>query len=308
MPTQDIDSNGAGVEQEQRLSEKGFGKLLWIELAVVTIFLLALGSPYNSRVVNMILFHPEKQLFVDRDALKIFNEKYGVTVSDQDFRSKDGTWLHGWYFKKPSAKRTFLVSHGNAGNLSHRYLIFMVLFEADGSVFIYDYHGYGKSQGEPNDRNIVEDSVAAYDFMVKDLKVKPDSIVLYGESLGCAVSTSLMQSRPVQAVILQSPFINLARTAKDKIAWAKIYPDFMFEQNHLDNLVPYKTKHPPLLLIHGDKDWILNPDYSKEIYKAAVQPKQLLILEGKGHNDIYPEHAMKVVATINQFLASKNPN
>lgn len=83
MPTQDIDSNGAGVEQKQRLSKKGFGKLLWIELAVVTIFLLALGSPYNSRVVNMILFHPEKQLFVDRDALKIFKEKYGVTVSDR---------------------------------------------------------------------------------------------------------------------------------------------------------------------------------------------------------------------------------
>ncbi len=141
--------------------------------------------------------------------------------------------------------------------------------------------------------------------LIKDLKVKPDSIVLYGESLGCAVSTALMQSRPVQAVILQSPFINLARTAKDKIAWAKIYPDFMFEQNHLDNLTPYKTKHPPLLLIHGDKDWILNPDYSKEIYKAAIQPKQLLLLEGKGHNDIYPEHAMKVVATINQFLTSK---
>lgn len=101
MPTQDIDSNGAAVEQKQRLTAKGFGKLLWIELAVVTIFLLALGSPYNSRVVNMILFHPEKQLFVDRDALKIFKEKYGVTVSDQDFAQKTGPGSMAGTLKSP---------------------------------------------------------------------------------------------------------------------------------------------------------------------------------------------------------------
>ncbi|MEZ4543357.1 MAG: hypothetical protein R3C24_05590 [Cyanobacteriota/Melainabacteria group bacterium] len=87
-----------------------------------------------------------------------------IKISAQ--KTGPGLWL---VLQKPGAKRTFLISHGNAGNLSHRYLIFMVLFEADGSVFIYDYRLLWQSCGQPNDRNIVEDSVAAYDFMVKEL-------------------------------------------------------------------------------------------------------------------------------------------
>lgn len=277
-----------------------------IELFVVSAFLVALLSPLNDHFVNMLLFHPETELFVDGVALKLFKDRYGVELTEVDFKSKDGKTLNAWYFKKPDAKYTYLVSHGNGGNLSHRYLLFATLFEANGSVFIYDFQGYGKSEGKPSDKGIVEDGISAYDYLVNDLHINKDEIVGYGESLGCAVTTEIMEARPFRAVILQSPFARLSNTAKDKIVFAKIYPDSLFSQNHLDNVSAYKKVHPPLLVIHGEDDWILKVDYAKEIYNQAIEPKALLILPGCGHNDLYPAKSIEVKNKIIELTESLN--
>ncbi len=306
MPTTNSESNASGQKpssKKQKFNPKKFGGLVMLELAVVILFLVCLGSPLNSHLVNLLLYHPRSELYIDKEAIKLFKDRYGVELKEARFPSKNGEMLHCWYMEKPGAERTFLVSHGNAGNLSHRYLVFGTLFEANGSVFIYDYQGYGESNGEPDDKKIVEDGVAAYDFLNKKLKVKSEDIVLYGESLGCAVSSAIANERPVQAVILQSPFVTLAATAKDKVAWTKIYPDFLFVQNHLDNLSPYLKKHAPLLLIHGDKDWILKSDYSREIFAKASEPKEIIIIPEHGHNDLYPETSGTVALKIKEFLA-----
>lgn len=291
--------------EANKFNPKRFTGFVMMELVVVALFLIALGSPVNSRLVNMLLFHPRTEIYLDGEAFKLFKERYGVELKEARFPSKNGELLHCWYMEKPGADCTFLVSHGNAGNLSHRYLIFGTLFEANGSVFIYDYQGYGNSDGEPDDKKVVEDGLSAYDFLHKKLKVPEEKIVLYGESLGCAVSSAIVKERPVRAVILQSPFATLAATAKDKIAWAKLYPDALFTQDHLENLSPYLKEHPPLLLIHGEDDCILKSDYSKEIYEKALEPKELLILPGHGHNDLYPDTSRQVAAKIKEFLSKK---
>ena len=94
----------------------------------------------------------------------------------------------------------------------------------------------------------------------------------------------------------------LTETAKDKMIWTKVYPDQLFPQRHLDNIRAFQVNHPPLLLIHGENDWVLNSKYSKQIFAKAVQPKQLLMVPNLGHNNIYTEtdNAL-VVSKIKQF-------
>lgn len=262
-------------------------KLGVLELIIVAVFLLALLSPYNTKLVNMLLYHPTRDIFIWNEKIQDFEQKYEMELLQTKFPSKNGKVIHAWYLKVPDSKFTYLVSHGNGGNLSNRYQLFSALMKSGGSVFIYDYQGYGQSEGEPDDQNIVDDGIAAYDYMVSKLQIPENKIIGYGESLGCAVATKIMEARPLKAVILQSPFSTLVEAAKDKMLWTKVYPDFMFSQRHLDNISAFKKKHPPLLLIHGQDDWILNAKYSQEIFDQACEPKELLMIPGRGHNNIY---------------------
>ena len=269
--------------------------LVALELLVVGLFLLALGSPYNKKLVNFFLFHPSKDMVIEPAKIAGYKTDYGAEVLQMKFVSKNGKKLHAWYIKVPDSETTYLVSHGNAGNLTYRYHVFDVLLASGGSVFIYDYQGYGLSEGDSDDLTIIDDGVSAYDFMVSNLKIPKDQIIGYGESLGCAVTTKIMEKRPLKAVILQSPFATLVGAAKDKIHWTRLYPDWMFSQNHLNNVDAYRKKHPPLLLIHGDTDWVLKSNYSRHIFKQAIEPKDIFIIPNLGHNNLYIQNDNKAV-------------
>lgn len=260
------------------------------ELLVVGLFLLALGSPLNTKFANNLLLHPTKGQIVKEDLVEKYRQQYGTEFREVNFKSKNGMLLHAWHFDSSKAKNTILVCHGNAGNISFRYPMISVLLQSGASVFIFDYRGFGLSQGKSDDKTILEDGISAFDYLVKDLRLNPESITLYGESLGCAVASKILKKRPdVNAVILQSPFATLTGACKDKLIWTKIYPDSMFPQRHLENISAYKRKHAPLLLIHGENDMILSSRYSKEIFEEALEPKQLITVPNLGHNNLYIE-------------------
>ncbi|MDZ4834353.1 MAG: alpha/beta hydrolase [Candidatus Melainabacteria bacterium] len=276
------------LTREQKLKFYGFE---FLKLTMLALFL----SPANSYLTNFMLFHPEKDTVADAEQVKALKQKYKLTWTDEYFHSKDGTKLHAWHITKPGAQKTFLVSHGNGGNLAYRLPIVEALADSGGSIFIYEYQGYGGSDGEPTPEGIVKDGLGAYDFLVNDKKVAAQDVVLYGESLGCAVATAIAKERPVSGVILQSGFSTIAEAARDKLPWFKLFPDQAFPQRFLDNVTAYKTKHPPLLLIHGLNDWILPCKYSQEIFDSAVEPKQIVLLPNCSHNDVYG--GTKLIAT-----------
>ncbi|MBK9143530.1 MAG: alpha/beta hydrolase [Candidatus Melainabacteria bacterium] len=154
----------------------------------------------------------------------------------------------------PGAKKTYLFSHGNAGNISQRLLPIAALLESGGSVFIYDYQGFGRSQGRASFRNRVPDGLAAYDYLRDHLHADPTRIISYGESPGCAIATKIMEERPVAGVVLQSPFSSVVEAARDKLPWTVLYLESLFPQRFLDNVHPFEKDHPPLLVLHGSRD------------------------------------------------------
>ncbi len=118
----------------------------------------------------------------------------GCQKRDVYFTARNGNQLHGWLLSLPTAKRIFLVSHGNGGNIASRLTLAEALIKSGNSVFLYDYQGYGRSQGQPTVTNICDDAICAFDYLVKKEKFEPQSIIAYGESIGTGSTCVLFRA------------------------------------------------------------------------------------------------------------------
>jgi pimeloyl-ACP methyl ester carboxylesterase len=135
----------------------------------------------------------------------------GIKKQSLFVTAMDGSKLHAWLFKLPGtvSRRLALVSHGNAGNVSNRIYLANALTESGCSVLLYDYRGYGLSSGKSSLDSICDDGATMYSYAINDLGYRPNQVVLYGESIGTAVTCSLAANLPCAGVILQSGFTSL---------------------------------------------------------------------------------------------------
>ena len=192
-----------------------------------------------------------------------------------------------------------LVSHGNAGNISHR-LDRALLLQARlrSSVFLYDYRGYGASEGSPDEAGTYRDARAAYRYLAEQKQVKADELVLFGESLGSAVSLELALSRPAAALVLEAPFTSVRDMARTTI-FAPFAP---FVRTRYESLARISRLRMPLLVVQGDRDEIVPPVQGRRLFDAAPEPKRYFAIPGAGHNDTYLVGGEAYWRTIADFL------
>ena len=139
------------------------------------------------------------------------------------FTTSDGLSLHGWFARKnlgnvgasETPQYTLLFCHGNAGNITHRLENLAYLVQLGLQVFIFDYRGYGKSEGRPSEDGLYRDALAAYDYMVSRDDVKNQSLIIFGRSLGGAVAVELATQRPCHKLILESTFTSAQDMARE---------------------------------------------------------------------------------------------
>jgi hypothetical protein len=176
-----------------------------------------------------------------------------------------------------------LVRHGNAGNISH-VLDRALLLQARrrSSVFLYDYRGYGASEGSPDEAGTYRDARAAYGYLVEEKQVKADELVLFGESLGSAVSLELALARPA-ALVLEAPFTSVRDMARTTI----LAPLAPFVRTRYESLARISRLRMPLLVVQGDRDEIVPPAQGRRLFDAAREPKRYFAIRGAGHNDTY---------------------
>jgi fermentation-respiration switch protein FrsA (DUF1100 family) len=274
------------------------------ELAGLLTLYILLSPVVAAPLYNFLLFRPDRTTYNLDTVFSQIETAFKTKKQDVWIVPPDSNKIHAWYFSLPNARRTFLISHGNAGNIAHRSILIATLLKSGGSVLIYDYEGYGSSEGKPSRPAVVEDGVAAYDYLTKVKKIAGKDIILYGESLGCGVSCQISKQRQVGAIILQSGWTSLMAAARDRLKLLWLYPKFCFSEPSLDNLAVLTQKHPPLLLIHGKKDNILPARYSEELYAKACAPKQLLLLPDAEHNDIGIVDMPQYFLGISKFLTT----
>jgi fermentation-respiration switch protein FrsA (DUF1100 family) len=177
--------------------------------------------------------------------------------------------------------------HGNAGNIGHRADNLAELrARTDAGIFIFDYRGYGRSQGSPSEEGTYLDGEAALAHVKSRRGAQPQQkVVLFGRSLGCAVAAEIAARHSVEGLVLESPFTSIQRMAR------KMYPFLpgvgRLSRTRYDTLSKMGSVHVPVMVLHGDRDEIAPFEMGREVFEAANPPKRFHTIEGAGHNDTY---------------------
>jgi len=228
-----------------------------------------------------------------------------IKIPLSGFKGSGTGYLSACLVQKPGSDKLIIVSHGNAGNLGHRLGLASLLASSGASVLLYDYQGYGESSGTASCNNLLSDGLTVFDYAVA-LHYKPQNIIIYGESVGCGVTTYIMQNRPAGKVILQSGFTSLSNAARDKLFFLWVLPPSLIPQPNFDNLKAVQMPHPPLLIMHGDKDEILPFRYSETMFEKALPPKEFHLCHNEGHNDIGMKDARGFMDTVKKFVSENS--
>jgi fermentation-respiration switch protein FrsA (DUF1100 family) len=227
---------------------------------------------------NRFIFHPDPR--VDQTPHDI-----GLPFDDVFFTSADGVRLNGWFVPYPEAPITLLWFHGNAGNISHRLENIKLLHDkVRVNVFIFDYRGYGRSEGTTSEKGTYLDGQAAIEHLRKRYGVETNNLVLFGRSLGAAVASEMAGRTDALALILETPFASIAEMARAIFPFLPIGP---FLKTKYDVLNKVRSIKSPLLVLHGDRDEIVPFRQGKEVFDAAPQPKAFYTILGANHNDTY---------------------
>jgi fermentation-respiration switch protein FrsA (DUF1100 family) len=224
-------------------------------------------------------------------------EPPGLEFEDAWFQSADGTKLHGWYVPHDQPRAVVLVAHGNAGNLSHRYELLEDLNELGVSTMIFDYRGYGKSEGVPSEAGILADARAARAWLAKRAGVNEGDIVLMGESLGGGVMVDLAAHDGARALVLENTFTSLPDVAAFHYPWL---PVRTLMRTRLDSAAKIGKFHGPLLQAHGDSDTIIPYPIGQKLHAAANEPKTFVSIAGGDHNDA---RTPEFFAALDRFLS-----
>ena len=216
----------------------------------------------------------------------------GLQCEDVAFETQDGVRLHGWYCPVPHPRCVFLMAHGNAGNITHRVDRIMAWQQSlNASVFVFDYRGYGRSAGRPNEPGVYQDARAAYRWLTTDKGIAPDDVVFFGESLGTAVVLQLALEVPPRALILESPFTSAVDVGQQAFPWL---PVRWIMRNRFASIEKIGQYHGPLLIIHGTHDMVIPFAMGQTLFARANEPKRFYAVTGADHNEV----AMVVVALI----------
>lgn len=249
-------------------------------------FLFLLGLTGCSHLI----FHPDKNFYPIPDDL-------GIEREDHFFRNADNLLLHGWFIPSvtKSDKGTVFFLHGNAQNVSTHLRATWWLPHYGYNVFMFDYRGYGRSQGKATLEGLHQDVSAAMNYVFTKLPIDKDKVVIYGQSLGGSLAiTASPQSKHfprISGVIVEGAFTSYRRVAREALdawwlTWAFQWPlSYAITDKYrpIDTIASISPK--PILIIQGAEDQVINLKHGQELYEAAKQPKQHWVVEKAGHNN-----------------------
>lgn len=230
-----------------------------------------------TQFLNGLLYFPSR-------AFNATPRDVGLRHEDVAFQAEDGTRLHGWWIRSPRqpAIAHVLLAHGNAGNIGDRVLHAKLLTDAGLDVFLFDYRGYGRSEGRPDEEGTYRDMRAARAALLRQADVDPARLVYLGESIGGAPALALALEAPPLGLVLQSAFTSVRDMGR--LHYPFIPPALV--PDAYPNLRRIALLRSPLLVIHGERDDIVPVAHGRTLFDAAPEPKRIEIVRGAGHNDL----------------------
>ncbi len=266
---------------------------------LITLFIcgIVLLAMVRGSLERLFVYYPAREI-------EAVPSQIGLQYQDVLAATRDGINLHGWYIPRPGALYTFLIFHGNAGNISHRLEWIKMLHDLGAHVMIIDYRGYGRSEGKPLEEGLYLDALAAYGWWSKEHAAGRNKLVLIGESLGCAVAVDLAARVQVDGIVLQSGFTTAWDMAKAHMPMGLLQPVIGVRFDSASQIAKLTC---PKLIIHGDRDEVVPFRLGRRLYDLALPPKEFYEVAGAGHNDLIRTASTEYTKRLRDFLSHLGP-
>lgn len=249
-----------------------------------------------------VMFFPAKQLEHTPSLYQLKYQDVWIPISKPDGQTDR---LHGWWIPadKPNAP-VMLYFHHNAINIGANVSQALQFQKLGYSIFLFDYGGFGQSEGDfPTEPQLYEDAQAAWNYLTQARKIPSNRIVIYGHSVGGAIAIDLAVKQPeAAALIVQSSFTSMRdMTKRFGVYW--FLPIELLLQQRFESLEKMKSIKMPVLVITGTEDIQIPVEMGERLYAAAPEFKQLIIIQGRGHDNHMPEqYKQRVKQFIEQVL------
>ena len=274
----------------------------WLLVRVLVGVSLAYGVTFFvfwSQLEKRFVFFPSSELLYTPGDV-------GLVYEDVRIQTSDGLSIHGWFIPGDPAitlNATWVWFHGNGGNNGYRIDELSLAHHRTGAnLFIFDYRGYGESEGTASEKGTYLDSRAVMDYLESRSDVDEDQFVYLGHSLGAAIAVELALTRAPMAMVLVSPFASVREMASITLPFP---PVGWLVRNHYDSLSRIRQLNVPVLVLHGDQDETIPMSQGRKLYEAANQPKRFQVLEGAAHNDTYDAGEEQYWGAIEAFIAEQ---
>ncbi|RJP34245.1 MAG: alpha/beta hydrolase [Candidatus Omnitrophota bacterium] len=225
----------------------------------------------------------------------------GIRYETIFFNTKDHIRLHGWYVPADAPIASLLFCHGNGGNITYRVDSLRQFHSIGLNTFIFDYRGYGKSEGKLSEKGTYTDAAAAFEWLQNR---NPDlPLILFGRSLGAAIAIDLAMNVKANALICESGFTSIADRGQELFPFL---PVRLINTIRYDSIAKIPSITIPLLVIHSVDDEIIPIHHGQKLFDAAPEPKEFLTIHG-GHNDGFFLSETEYLQGIAEFLKKYLP-
>ena len=226
----------------------------------------------------------------------------GLDYTDVTFEAADGVKLHGWFVPAEDARAVILFCHGNAGNISNRNDTLRIFNKLRLSTFIFDYRGYGKSEGKPTEEGTYLDAEGAWKHLTDVKGVRADEIFVSGRSLGAAVAAHLAVKVRPKGLILESAFTSVPDRA------AELYPILPIRsicRYSYSTLEAVERTRCPVLIVHSEEDTLIPIHHGRKLYESSG-PADKTFLEITGdHNWGFMTSGKRYTDGLDRFIAKE---
>ena len=291
---------------------------------IAAVFLFLLSAAIVIFVLGpLILLQPHRR---NKEWYSTFTthlepQSEGIPQEDLWLATPDGVRLSCWLIKRNNARGTIIYLHGVGDCKIGGVELAAFLYAQEYNVFLYDSRHHGESGGKYCTYGFFErhDVATVIDYLQQREDLNIGKIGLFGTSMGAAVAiqAAALDAR-IAAVVAEASFTTLRSIAVDyqrrliklpwhflrNIAFARSQKVAGFKARFVAPIEDVKKLHCPILFVHGSDDTFIDVEHSKELYRVAREPKQLLLIDGADHNNVWEIGGNNYKDTLNSFFNS----
>lgn len=265
-------------------------KIVFSIFSIIFLFVFSFNAFLYVKLPDMV-FYPLKEV-------NVTPKDWDLSFESVRLKSADNKTISGWYIPAAGADKTVLFFHGNGGNISHRGNSLYIFHKLKLNVLIIDYLGYGESEGMASEKGLYQSANAAWDYLIEDKAIKPETIIIFGRSLGGVVAVDLASRVNAGGLIIESTFSALGDIVD---IYFPVLSHFFYLRYDFDSVSKIKKVTVPVLAIHSPDDEVIPFELGQKLFEGVTSEKTFLQIKG-GHNDGFMQSIASYMKTLRTFI------